>query len=111
MLRLAASLSRTLWIRERRGIAAAALLIWVLPTIAWGEKVPVGPEFQVNTYTTGSQEVFKGPSVASDSAGNFVVVWQREDGYAAVARRFSSDGTPSGPEFVVNSAAYYPEYQ
>ena len=33
---------------------------------------PIGGEFQVNTYTTGNQA---DPSVASDSAGNFVVVW------------------------------------
>ena len=33
----------------------------------------IGAEFQVNTYTTGSQ-VF--PSVAQDSEGNFIVVWE-----------------------------------
>ena len=31
---------------------------------------PIGPEFRVNTYTTGNQEY---PSVAMDSIGNFVV--------------------------------------
>jgi hypothetical protein len=36
---------------------------------------PVGGEVQVNSYTTGSQ-VF--PSVASDGAGGFVVVWESE---------------------------------
>src|SRR5206468_3571660 len=34
---------------------------------------PLGPEFRVNTYTTGNQYQ---PSVASDSAGDFVVVWK-----------------------------------
>src|SRR5947199_350489 len=34
---------------------------------------PQGPEFRVNTYTTGDQ---RSPSVAADAAGNFVVVWQ-----------------------------------
>ena len=33
---------------------------------------PLGPEFRVNTYTTRSQG---NPAVASDSSGNFVVVW------------------------------------
>jgi large repetitive protein len=33
---------------------------------------PLGPEFRVNSYTTGAQ--FR-PSVASDSSGNLVVVW------------------------------------
>src|SRR5205814_1118008 len=36
---------------------------------------PLGPEFRVNTYTTNSQGV---PAVASDSSGNFVVVWMSE---------------------------------
>ena len=34
--------------------------------------IPLGPEFRVNTYTTASQI---DPSVAADSSGNFVVVW------------------------------------
>ena len=34
---------------------------------------PLGAEFQVNTYTTNIQV---SPSVASDTAGNFVVVWE-----------------------------------
>jgi hypothetical protein len=33
---------------------------------------PLGPEFRVNTYTTAFQAF---PSVAADTAGNFVVVW------------------------------------
>jgi hypothetical protein len=35
--------------------------------------MPVGGEFQVNTYTTGGQGR---PSVAPDGAGGFVVVWE-----------------------------------
>ena len=34
--------------------------------------VPLGPEFQVNSYTTNNQWF---PSVAADDDGNFVVVW------------------------------------
>jgi hypothetical protein len=34
--------------------------------------VPVGVEFQVNTYTTGFQN---GSSVAADAVGNFAIVW------------------------------------
>ena len=44
---------------------------------------PLGPEFRVNTYTTGSQAF---PAVASDSSGNFVVVW----------RSNTQDGSNSG---------------
>jgi hypothetical protein len=66
---------------------------------------PAGPEFRVNTYTQFSQDL---PSVAVDSAGNFVVVWtsQFEDGsYLGVfAQRYGSTGTPIGPEFRVNTS-------
>ena len=51
---------------------------------------PIGPEFRVNTYTTGIQE---DPAVASDASGNFVVVWRSngQDGsYSGVfGQRFS----------------------
>jgi hypothetical protein len=32
----------------------------------------LGPEFRVNTFTTGEQS---SPDVASDASGNFVVAW------------------------------------
>ena len=65
---------------------------------------PLGPEFRVNTYTTGNQYL---PAVAADAAGNFVVVWGSEQ-YASLGRdifgqRFASNGTPLGPEFRVNT--------
>lgn len=64
----------------------------------------LGSEFQVNTYTTGSQ--FQ-PAVASDSAGNFVVVWQSygQDGYGGgvFGQRFASGGAPLGSEFQANT--------
>jgi hypothetical protein len=51
-----------------------------------------GAEFWVNSYTTGAQTF---PSVASDSAGNFVVVWQSDgqdgSGYGVFAQRFDID--------------------
>ncbi len=52
----------------------------------------VGDEFQVNTYTTGDQAV---PSVASDTEGDFVVVW-RSDGSAGT----DSSGTSIQRTFV-----------
>ena len=65
---------------------------------------PVGPEFQVNTYTTSSQD---GPSVASDANGNFVVVWQsryQDLSFVSVfGQRFDSSGNPLGTEFQVNT--------
>ena len=63
---------------------------------------PQGPEFQVNTYTTGPQGT---PHVATDTSGNFVVVWQSgssfdqptQDGSAAgiFGQRYDSTGTPA----------------
>ena len=39
--------------------------------------VPFGSQFQVNSFTTGSQYE---PGVTTDTAGNFVVVWSSNDG-------------------------------
>jgi hypothetical protein len=68
---------------------------------------PIGAEFQVNTYTTGNQ---LGPSVASDSAGNFVVVWTSNGyvafghyRYAVQGQRFDASGSPVRTQFQVNS--------
>jgi hypothetical protein len=64
---------------------------------------PLGAEFRVNTYTTDTDNW---PSVASDSAGTFVITWySRHDGssFGIDAQRFASTGTPLGPEFRVNS--------
>jgi hypothetical protein len=66
--------------------------------------VAQGPQFQVNTYTTGDQTE---PVVAGGRDGSFVVVWQGPgpDGSfnAVAARRYNSTGVAQGAEFVVNS--------
>lgn len=59
----------------------------------------------MNTYTTGYQF---SPSIASDAAGNFVVVWESgEDhvhlNYGVFGQRYDSSGHPLGGEFQVNS--------
>jgi hypothetical protein len=66
---------------------------------------PQGPEFRVNTFTTGSQLA---PTVAA-TFGTFVVVWQSPgqdgSGYGIFGQRFaSSAGTPLGSEFLVNTS-------
>ena len=65
---------------------------------------PLGPEFRVNTYTTSNQF---GPHVASDAAGNFMVVWasQGQDGsaFGIYGQRYDTTGAPAGPEFRVNT--------
>jgi hypothetical protein len=66
------------------------------------EGVPQGDEFQVNTYTPNVQTA---SSVASDAAGNFVVVWTSGTGNEqdVFGQRFDSGGVPQGDEFLVNS--------
>jgi transposase len=65
---------------------------------------PLGPEFRVNTYTTGGQYR---PAVVSDPGGNFVVVWtsQLQDGSSngVFGQRYDVSGAPLGPEFRVNT--------
>ncbi len=66
-------------------------------------------ELQVNTYTTNNQSF---PSVAVETDGDFVVVWESgQDGSDAgiFGRRFSSDGVPLADEFQVNT--YTPDDQ
>jgi hypothetical protein len=70
---------------------------------------PLGGEFRVNTYTTSHQTR---ASVASDSVGNFVVVWEsNQDGtdFGIYAQRYSSTGDAVGGEFRVNT--YTPGFQ
>src|ERR1700687_990682 len=85
------------------------LLILVMVAIvpassAWAGGKPLGSEFQVNTYTTHSQEV---PAIASDAVGNFVIVWEsykQVGSYSGIfAQRFNSVGVPQGSEFRVNA--------
>src|SRR5687767_14997584 len=77
----------------------------VLASPAYGSLIPLGEEFQVNTFTTEGQGLAE---VCADPSGNFVVVWlsegDRDGDFTAIAgQRFQEDGTPNGTEFVVNS--------
>ena len=60
-----------------------------------------GPDFHVNAATTGPQS---GPSVATGSAGNFVVVWGNYDSSnsGVTGRRFDAAGLPLGGDFPLN---------
>jgi hypothetical protein len=66
--------------------------------------VKQGGEFQVNTYTTDNQGE---PSVAMDSAGNFIVTWDSlgQDGssFGVYARRYNAAGVAQDGEFRVNT--------
>jgi hypothetical protein len=65
---------------------------------------PRGGEFQVNQVTAYDQGY---PAVASDPAGNFVVVWQSDSqdgsGSGVFARRYDKTGASLGAEFRVNT--------
>ena len=66
--------------------------------------VPVGTEFGVTSYTTGSQ---RNAAVAAAGNGDFVVVWDSYslDGttYDIVGQLFDAGGLPAGSSFKVNS--------
>ena len=89
------------------GVAIASCCLW---GALWGRVAPIGTEFQVNTYTTSMQDW---ASVASDGAGNFVVVWRSagQDGssWGVFGRAFDSTGMPTCPDFQVNT--YTTSYQ
>ena len=62
-----------------------------------------GSPFQVNTYTTSSQNY---PAVAADGSGRFVVVWASYQGLSAheiFGQRHNADGTRFGTEFRINT--------
>jgi len=71
--------------------------------VALSEAQVMGPEFRVNSFTTGDQEY---PAVAVDGQGRFVVTWdsagQDGSGSGVFAQRFDPEGLPAGGEFRVN---------
>ena len=87
-----------------RSTPVAAIALLLVPRVVAAQGNPLGPEFRVNTYTTGGQF---GASVAADSSGRFVVVWTSQDGSSAgiFGQRYDSAGAPVGPEFRVNTYA------
>ena len=63
----------------------------------------LGGQFQVNIHTQYEQ---LGPQVATDAAGNFVVVWHSGDQFDAqdvLGRRYDAAGNALGGEFLVNT--------
>jgi hypothetical protein len=66
--------------------------------------MPLGSEFQVNTYTSGQQYR---PAVAVDATGKFLVAWASQDqdgsGFGVFGQRFDASGARLGGEFQVNT--------
>lgn len=68
---------------------------------------PLGPDFQLNTYTTGLQTR---PQIAFHDDGGFVVVWQSQgspgsdvSGASIVGREFTPGGAPVDEDFQINT--------
>ncbi|GMU67275.1 MAG: hypothetical protein AMXMBFR36_35490 [Acidobacteriota bacterium] len=74
-------------------VRAFAALMLLASISAAGQVLPLGPEFQVNTWTTGSQNA---PIVRAQPEGTFVVVWAgpSSGSSAIVTRRFGAGGLP-----------------
>jgi VCBS repeat-containing protein len=63
---------------------------------------PLAPAFIANTTIIGSQT---NPSIAMDSSGNFIIVWEGEgtgDNSGVFARRYLANSTAQGTEFRIN---------
>jgi hypothetical protein len=71
----------------------------------------VGEEFRVNPVAYHSEA----PAVASDSSGNFVVVWQTVgpdgDAFGVAGQRYASSGAPLGASFQVNTSTPGNQYK
>jgi hypothetical protein len=79
-----------------------------IPHAGGGQAVEFG-ETLVNTITAGTQATFAQTpkAVTMDANGNYVVVWssngQDGSGWGVYAQRYSTNGTPQGGEFQVNT--------
>jgi CheY-like chemotaxis protein len=75
-----------------RVVSILILLVTGSSGLVQGQHVKDGPEFQVNTYTTGIQRY---PAVAMADSGDFVVVWHSRDqdgsGWGIFGQRFCRD--------------------
>lgn len=85
-----------------RHLLAATLLASGLPATAWGQ-MPEGSEFQVNTSTSSPQV---NPAISADANG-FIIAWAgvsaSTQSFDVFARRFASNGSPLGGEFMINA--------
>ncbi len=84
-----------------------AIIAGLLTAQAATAQVPVGSEFQVNSYTTNEQSF---PKVAVARDGGFVVVWESfgSDGgdtfnNSIQGQRYSDDGNALGSQFQINT--------
>jgi hypothetical protein len=73
---------------------------------------PLGGAFRLDPFTVDA--VSQSPAIASDAAGNFMVVWSTADrdgsGLGVFAQRWSSTGSPLGTTFQVNTTSLGDQY-
>ena len=74
-----------------------ALTATLMMGLSW--VVPVGPEFQVNTYSMADQCPH---SIAVNVLGNFVVTWTDENGKKLLGKRYNALGIAQSGEFQAN---------
>jgi hypothetical protein len=78
----------------------------LLGTLPWtaAAQLPADGEFQVNTYTTGTQSA---PVIGMAAGGSFVVIWESNtqdgDDFGVFGQRYDAAGVPVGGEFRVNT--------
>jgi hypothetical protein len=89
----------------RRAAAGAACIGVLAAGDATAQLLRIGERFQVNTFTTGIQQL---PSVGAAAGGGFVVVWQSvpapgEPGVGVGARLFDAEGNAAGEQMLVNA--------
>jgi cysteine-rich repeat protein len=84
-------------------LALLAVPALLLPSLSYGGPLFVGPEFQVNTYTTFVQSL---PAVAVGAGGRFVIVWesyQDGDGGGIFGQFYDANGMAVGSELQLNT--------
>ena len=87
----------------RTSVMVATLIFGTVSLTMAQAPIPVGDEFQVNTYTTGYQ-IF--PDVAKTASGEFIVVWSSfhdGNGSGVFGQRFDRLGDADGGEFQINT--------
>jgi hypothetical protein len=90
----------------KQSVIQTAIQVTLMTASVWAslEPVPIGNDFQVNSFVAGDQSA---PVVARDSSGDFVAIWQSQgqDGSAAgiYGQRFNANGSPAGLEFLVGT--------
>ncbi len=98
-------------------LGGGLLIAMLVPLPAWSvpAPVPVGGQFQVNSYWTSRQET---PAVAAAADGSFIVVWMSNgssggdsSGFSIQGQRFSPSGAPLGGQFQVNSTTMESQLQ